>query len=115
MSNWKQYTDQEAFDLSAGHLLRQGSKSERYEAKGDWTYCAYRGDGGRMCAIGPFIPDDEVTEMMAASEVARECGFDRDLALSLRYVHDNCDIELWPCKLREVAEAHDLNADAVTR
>jgi len=64
-------TAQEIFDVSVAGLRAQGRKAlksfvtelEEDELEGgcglthtDWT-CAYRGDGGVMCAVGQLIPD----------------------------------------------------------
>ena len=44
--------NQQAFDTVARHLLTQGCKSIGPHG------CAYRGEGGKKCAIGALIPDD---------------------------------------------------------
>ncbi len=53
-------TLQEIFDKVAAHLLTQKSKSTaKHPSKSDdGEICAYRGEGGKMCAVGCLIPDD---------------------------------------------------------
>ena len=60
-------TKQEVFDKVATHLLTQMEQSRSEAAKGfskEPTGCAYRGDGGKMCAVGCLIPDDIYDEEM---------------------------------------------------
>lgn len=58
----KSLTDRsEIFNYIVEHLRRQGKESKSTDHSGD-QLCAYRGDGGTMCAVGCLIPDDEYRE-----------------------------------------------------
>lgn len=48
-----QATEQEVFDQVVQHLREQGVQSKNENG------CAYRGEGGLMCAAGCLIADDE--------------------------------------------------------
>ena len=52
-------TKQEIFDHVAKHLLAQGTASLKENLTNGELSCAYRGDGGSMCAVGCLISDDE--------------------------------------------------------
>ena len=58
-------TDQEAFDKMVRHLQSQNWKQA---TEGEFGPCVYRGDNGRMCAIGCLIPDNEYTEALEYSD-----------------------------------------------
>lgn len=49
-------TLQEIFDTSVGQIIKQGGLSKKANGM-----CAYRGDGGMMCAVGALM-DDEIAE-----------------------------------------------------
>jgi hypothetical protein len=53
----------EIFNHVVDHLRRQGKASKLTESCGD-QICAYRGDGGAMCAVGALITDDEYQESL---------------------------------------------------
>jgi hypothetical protein len=46
----------DVFNYVVGHLRKQGCQSLQ---EGEDGGCAYRGDGGTMCAVGCLITDDE--------------------------------------------------------
>lgn len=48
-------TAQEIFDTVSRHLATQGGKS----VKNGTDNCQYRGDGGRKCAVGALLTDEE--------------------------------------------------------
>ena len=51
--------NQSAFEKMVKHLEKQQWKrSENTNEEGDTT-CAYRGEDGKMCAVGCLIPDEE--------------------------------------------------------
>lgn len=88
-----QATEQEIFDQVVAHLAKQRVGSFM-EGKG----CAYRGEGGTMCAAGCLIADDEYSPQMddlstptAWSELAFK-GFvpsdHLDFILELQRIHD---------------------------
>lgn len=53
-------THQQVFDKSARHLMLQKRRSVVLH-KDLGIICAYRGQNNLMCAIGPFIPNEEYT------------------------------------------------------
>lgn len=61
-------TLQEIFDTSVGQIIKQGGMSKKANGM-----CAYRGDGGMMCAVGALM-DDEIAE--AADALDPEYGAD---------------------------------------
>jgi hypothetical protein len=68
---------QEIFDKSVAHLRKQGVQSinQSLSDSEGMPFCAYRGDNGRMCAIGCLIPDSQYEkryEGKTASWVAEE-------------------------------------------
>lgn len=52
--DYKNATRQSIFDTVAKHLLTQKCKSQIPNG----SMCSYRGDKGRMCAVGALIPDE---------------------------------------------------------
>lgn len=46
--------NQEIFDTAAIHIIKQGKPGVDKHQE-----CKYRGEGGSMCAVGVFIPDDK--------------------------------------------------------
>ncbi len=113
----KYLTTQEMFDRAARGILAQGEAS--MTADGD---CRYRGPGQLRCAVGWILDDDHYTSSMEEVTVLklRKQGFclpwhprDDDLAIDLQNVHDLEDVEMWPDRLRTVAERHHLSAAVV--
>lgn len=105
---------QEVFDKVAAHLLKQGEKSLDKDGE-----CAYRGEGGRMCAIGALIPDSRYNqdleglsvdsvevERLLSETVQLDC---EEMLSALQDVHDNCSVDQWRNGLYLVAGDHDLN------
>lgn len=131
-------TMQETFDVVARHLLAQGQRSCR-EIDGR-RLCAYRGAGGRKCAVGALIPDGLYDPEMDAevggtalgpsawSLVERWPGLRPHLGLSpadgpndrpvrllrkLQDMHDDYDVARWPRQLALVADLFGLSASVV--
>ena len=74
----------EIFNYVIDHLRHQGKKSmARDRPVFNPGFCAYRGDGGTMCAVGALITDDEYDREWEGRGVARLAG-ERDLPASLR-------------------------------
>ena len=134
-------THQQVFDKSARHLMQQKRRSvvlrEQHSALlygadicEEQEICAYRGQNNLMCAIGPFIPDEEYTtalEGYSMSAFFGDYGPERylkdcfvgladehlDLLIELQHAHDfeenwtddgiNVDV------LRKVATRFDLS------
>ena len=97
-------TNEEAFQISAKHLLKQG---RRATVKGN---CSYRTPHGAMCAIGVLIPDDEYNpdfENMWVSNIYSKVSTLAPLDLTmldrLQDIHDNSAPYEWRSELAEAA------------
>lgn len=106
-----QATEQEVFDQVVQHLREQGLQSKNENG------CAYRGDGGLMCAAGCLIADDEYTSYMDNNDddstwtqlvidhvVPEEHS---ELIQRLQEVHDG-NVDKWESGLEKVALSHNL-------
>jgi len=114
-------TRQEMFDTAAKHLLTQRTRS----VSEDGNYCNYRGQQGRMCAIGPMIPDEKYSPEMEGLVVGNgvvwnAMGLDSDdpdnlktLARALQCIHDASAPTAWPYKLLDLALEYNLNTVTV--
>jgi hypothetical protein len=116
---------QQIFDKSASHLLKQGEKS--------WLVnrfaCAYRSEGGLMCAVGCLIDDSAYSPELEGTAIdhspnvqraLRHSGieFDTDgqvmlLLTRLQWVHDIKDAHDWPEFLSKTANEFKLNRSVV--
>ena len=113
-------TQQEMFDTAAKHLLTQRTRSVKND-----NYCMYRSPQGRMCAIGPMIPDEKYSQDMEGLGVGScvvwdAMGLDSDdpdnlktLACKLQDIHDTSAPTAWPYKLLAVALEYNLNTAMV--
>jgi len=112
---------QEAFDISANHLLTQGEPSYM---DGSTSLCAYRGENGKMCAIGALIPDDEYQEEMEYKSVDDLFDdyeealpsinqLDRGFLATLQRIHDVQPVEFWPFHLKKLADNNGLTTENV--
>jgi hypothetical protein len=113
-------TDQEAFDVMARHLLTQRAKSE------DDILCRYRGPGGRKCAVGALILDEEYSPAMEGVSAADlsaadlrgqyKCTALKGLSISMltnaQIIHDHYEPGKWAIELRKLALEYNLS-DAV--
>lgn len=127
-------TLQEIFDKSAVHLLTQGERSTSEAAvEGGGNGCAYRGENGRMCAVGVLIPDDkydpaiEGDGVYGISEVIEKCGIIEnrhrtldtedgkrlDLMSELQKIHDGTDPVMWFGSLKDLAIQRGLSTAAI--
>jgi len=62
----------EIFNYVIDHLRHQGKKSmARDRPVFNPGFCAYRGDGGTMCAVGALITDDEYENGWEGSGINR--------------------------------------------
>ena len=116
----EQYELQEVFDKVATHLLKQGSRS-RSKSEGQ-VGCAYRGDDGKMCAVGCLLKDDQYTPELEG-KVSREYAVEKALEGSginmtramrrmlqeLQSCHDNAPISEWPEILESIAARYNLD------
>lgn len=121
-------TAQEIFDKVAIHLLTQNAKS--WASSEGWSEhmistCSYRGDFGRMCAIGCLIPDERYTNSIEGGSVqsyqVKNILYDMsieehiDMLVRLQYVHDGIAVSEWRNKLRQVAKEYSLNTDCLDK
>ena len=111
-------TLQEIFDISAGQIIKQGGLSKK--ANGT---CAYRGDGGMMCAVGALM-DDETAEAADAldpvngsdiwkvSDAGLLKGFDSEeleLLAELQGEHDGAfGVSSFKYRAERIAKQHRL-------
>lgn len=90
------YTMQQAFDKVVAHCNQQGGRSEENGA------CKFRSPGGRSCAIGCFIRDEDYDpqwDRVSGSSLFSEPKFSRairdihhlelDFCFALQKLHDN--------------------------
>lgn len=111
---------QEVFDKVSAHLLKQNARSV---ACGINSTCSYRGEEGRMCAVGCLIPDELYRPSLegwavwqpAVNSVLGQCGIDvspkspmRKMLTRLQSIHDNESVGLWRNNLIGVAEEFGL-------
>lgn len=105
-----QATEQEVFDQVVQHLREQGVQSKNENG------CAYRGDGGLMCAAGCLISDDEYTSYMDKAGDSAWTQLVSDyivpdehatLIRRLQEVHDG-NVDAWEAGLEKVALSHNL-------
>ena len=114
-------TRQEMFDIAAKHLLTQRVRSVD-PVTGS---CRYRGSQGRMCAIGPMIPDEKYSPDMegrgvGSCDVWNAMGLDSGdrgnlmtLAHKLQDIHDASAPTAWPYMLLTLALEYNLNTAMV--
>ena len=114
-------TRQEMFDIAAKHLLTQRVRSVD-PVTGS---CRYRGPQGRMCAIGPMIPDEKYSPDMegwgvGSCDVWNAMGLDSDdpgnlktLAHKLQRIHDAWAPTAWPYMLLALALKYNLDTAIV--
>jgi hypothetical protein len=121
LANLHEATAQQVFDQVAAHLLAQNKHSEMNTASVIQTpRCAYRGDGGLMCAAGCLIADEEYNsdnfEMMSWFALVQRALVPNahvDLICALQRVHDGNSTHEWHQRLLRVAEKFDLKTYAV--
>lgn len=114
---------QRCYDLAKSGLLAQGKKSTRQVTDiFGWRMhvCAYRGPGGRKCAVGFLISDEDYDPAFESGSIRRvlERILHRPLDLRdydaleflerLQYIHDGHPPSRWPAKLAAFAEAYGL-------
>lgn len=113
---------QKTFDTVATHLIRQGRRSTA-TVNGS-TDCAYRGRGGRKCAVGCLVPDDlydPEMEGLAAWALYRfpklwkRIKEHEDLLVKLQTLHDERVPRTWHAELGLLAQYFGLNVDALER
>ena len=105
----------ETFERVRAHLTAQGQRSttDRHGRQ----ICAYRGDGGRMCAAGTLIPDALYDDRMEGETIdlllerwpqlahhLQPVAMIRDL----QFIHDHTPADEWPERLAALAEVHGV-------
>jgi len=120
---------QEAFDISAAHLLRQNARAIEGAPQGRGR-CRYRTEDGRKCAIGVLMPDalyreafenHSIWEVMMMSPEFKHHIMDGsshtapmgELLEDLRAVHDHVATCEWRPALHALAVTHGLTADVL--
>jgi hypothetical protein len=120
---------QQLFDKMAAHLLQQGSRALTIDCNGAQK-CVYRGDGGKMCAVGCLISDEAYTQSFEGTgivgnpplqdAVERSQGYSTEFwayseaaALSkmlsaVQRIHDTVAPVGWKSELRHLAKKLDL-------
>ena len=107
-----QATKQEVFDQVKAHLLAQKAKS-----KNSLGTCNYRGEGGRMCAAGCLIADNEYTPYMDNESDGSWGGLvnegvfpkeHRELIQQLQDIHDGEPEDYWVEELKQLARSVKL-------
>lgn len=66
-SSENDYSPQAVFDATVRHLAQQGGPSIR-RSDGTWT-CMYRGNEGRRCSVGFWIPDERYSPRMEKTPI----------------------------------------------
>lgn len=112
---------QEVFDKIVNHMLTQNAKA--HDVKG---MCMYRGEEGRMCAVGCLITDEAYSpdiEKNAADteevlQALRNSGIDIDpwspsntdtqFLYEIQQIHDYTDVDVWEKALVQFAEKNSL-------
>ena len=109
----EEYECQTVFDKVVKHLLTQKRRSMREYG------CAYRGEGGDMCAVGCLIEayDPKIEGFsishLGVREALAESGVPiyskmNILLIYLQYIHDKCPIGLWKTYMQNLAKQHNL-------
>ena len=114
-------TNQEAFTISATHLLTQKKVAlEMYNAP--FSTCQYHTVDGLKCAIGVLIPDTLYTASMEGlhiSDVLKKFQLpelqqvDITLLRTLQRIHDSYDVGQWEQKLETTATYFNLTMPVV--
>lgn len=97
-------TNQEAFTKMVRHLRKQGKPSFLE----DEATCAYRGEKGRMCAVGCLIPDEQYHTSMEGQPAnmiyaPALVGLDHELLLAVQRIHDGRPPSQWEKNLAQCA------------
>ena len=109
--------NQAAFDIAFTHLAAQGERSVR-----DDGVCQYRDGLGRMCGIGPLIPDSIYSDSMEGGGVCMVLGAvakklggapSLDLLELIQRVHDDYFVDAWEAAARECAEAFGISTKVI--
>jgi hypothetical protein len=105
-------TNQQVFNRVVRFLRKQGCQSITKDGRS----CAYRGEGGRRCAVGCLIPnrlyeasmEGAAAEFPRVKKILKALGIDIDLAMALQNVHDSRGADSWEFEFHLVAEEFSL-------
>lgn len=112
-------TLQQVFDYVATHLLTQDGRS--YAESGS---CAYRGEGGRSCAVGCLIKEEHYSSNLEGRPANDPCvrlaikksGVQLDeiryvaaLLTQLQVIHDSVPVVAWKARLTGLAQKAGLS------
>lgn len=117
---------QETFETVVKHLIRQGKKAEIVGS----LSCRYRTPDGLKCAAGCLIPDSEYSpsfegqivggiidrgmqSMNSLSLLLVRLGHDIRLVRRLQLIHDSCEPNQWPERLKYLGQEFDLDTSCV--
>lgn len=113
---------QKIFNKVASHLLTQGEKSLSNNG-----LCSYRGEEGKMCAIGCLIPKSRykrtlegkaaVLPVIKAIFPRNHMRAERLLGVFLRdlqIIHDSYNEAIWKSELQYFAETNRLDASILS-
>ena len=105
-------TNEEAFQISAKHLLKQG---RRAIVKGN---CVYHAPHGAKCAIGVLIPDDEYRPEFENMWVGNICEkipaivpLDVRMLERIQLIHDESSPYEWRSELAKVAREYGFSEE----
>ena len=112
----EEYECQAVFDKAVKHLLTQKRRSKNKRG-----CCAYRSEGGGMCAVGCLISDKAYDPKIEGSIVRETIVLDalaesgvptyekmKALLTNLQCIHDQRPIDLWKTDLQNLAKQHNL-------
>ena len=106
-------TDQEIFDAVARHLLAQGEKAASVDEAGH-TFCRYRTENGRACAVGCLLTDEEAAACEGCVADDLPMAWTRRHSTLLRELQRVHDQEFaWRRELAFVAKDFGLNTAAL--
>lgn len=116
---------QEVFDKVVKHLLTQNAKAQKNYIWDGATYdkgiCMYRGNEGRMCAVGCLITDEayspDIEGYAADTEevlnALRNSGIEIDntdaqFLYEIQQIHDYSAVDVWDKVLIEFADRNGV-------
>lgn len=124
-----QTSDQDIFDKVVNHLRYQGQKSwvNKEAAKKlfdidtkEKALCVYRSPGGKRCAAGILIPDDQYSSSMEGMifeqvlnkypQIDNDGSLKENLGLitELQSIHDTDSCVEWESRFKLLADKYDL-------
>lgn len=114
--------NQEFYNISRKHLLKQMSRSTFTSNISGSQTCAYRGYKGKTCAIGCAIPDEKYQigmENTAIEDLILYCNEIHDLFINvemtllqdMQRLHDGTVPEFWLTGLDKIAFTYQIEID----